>query len=223
MSFTLNAKKAASASWEGSFNHPFITELQAGTLDSEIFRYYLIQDHYYLKHFSELYALIAEKTNHPALKALLVENAGNLALGEIAIRETFFSELGITDEEVRATPIAPTAYHYVSHMYRQLLEGTINSAAASMLPCAWLYQELGDTLITKQSPVPIYQRWIETYAGVEAQEHVKLERAILDELYEASPPDEQAQMMEAFVISSEMEYVFWEMAYRKEMWLKKDW
>ncbi len=31
MSFTLNAKKAASASWEGSFNHPFITELQAGT------------------------------------------------------------------------------------------------------------------------------------------------------------------------------------------------
>ncbi len=79
----------------------------------------------------------------PALKALLVENAENLVLGEIAIRETFFSELGITDEEVCDTPIAPTA--------------------------------------------------------------------------------EQAQMMEAFVLSSEMEYAFWEMAYRKETWLKKDW
>ncbi|WP_208559744.1 thiaminase II [Marinilactibacillus kalidii] len=220
MSFTTMAKQAALASWEGSFNHPFIKELQAGTLDKDIFRYYLIQDHYYLKHFNELYALIAKSTTHPELKALLMENAKNLALGEIAIREDFFSELGITDEEIEHTPIAPTAYHYVSHMYRQLIEGTINSAAASMLPCAWLYQELGDTLITKQSPVPIYQRWIETYAGVEAQEHIQQERALLDELYAASQPDEQTQMIEAFVISSEMELAFWEMAYQKEQWYK---
>ena len=49
-----------------------------------------------------------------------------------------FEELAITEEEVAATPIAPTAYHYVSHMYRQLIEGTPKTAAASMLPCSWL-------------------------------------------------------------------------------------
>jgi len=48
--------------WEGSFLHPFLTELQAGTLPMEKFRYYLIQDCYYLTHFARLYALVAERT-----------------------------------------------------------------------------------------------------------------------------------------------------------------
>ena len=180
-----------------------------------------MQDHYYLHHFNKLYTLIAQQTNDQALRALLLENAQNLALGEIAIREHFFEELGITEEEIAETPIAPTAYHYVSHMYRQLIEGTPNTAAASLLPCSWLYQEIGNTLISKESPVPIYQRWIETYAGLEAVEHIQQERKILDRLYDESSELEQQQMLEAFVISSEMEYGFWEMAYQKEIW-KKD-
>ena len=55
MTFTEQAKEQAQASWQGSFQHPFITELHEGTLSPTIFRYYLIQDHYYLKHFSQLY------------------------------------------------------------------------------------------------------------------------------------------------------------------------
>lgn len=221
MSFTAKARQAAAASWQGSFSHPFITELQLGTLKEDVFRYYLVQDHYYLHHFNKLYTLIAQQTNDQALRALLLENAQNLALGEIAIREHFFEESGITEEEIVETPIAPTAYHYVSHMYRQLIEGTPNTAAASLLPCSWLYQEIGNTLISKESPVPIYQRWIETYAGLEAVEHIQQERKILDRLYDESSELEQQQMLEAFVISSEMEYGFWEMAYQKEIW-KKD-
>ena len=133
MTFTEQAKEQAQASWQGSFQHPFITELHEGTLSPTIFRYYLIQDHYYLKHFSQLYRLIAAQTQQPRLKKLLLTNAENLALGELAIRETFFEELAITEEEVAATPIAPTAYHYVSHMYRQLIEGTPKTAAASKI------------------------------------------------------------------------------------------
>lgn len=130
MTFTEQAKDQAQASWQGSFQHPFITELHEGTLSPTIFRYYLIQDHYYLKHFSQLYRLIAAQTQQPRLKKLLLTNAENLALGELAIRDTFFEELAITEEEVAATPIAPTAYHYVSHMYRQLIEGTPKTSSS---------------------------------------------------------------------------------------------
>ncbi|HBG9536177.1 TPA: thiaminase II [Enterococcus faecalis] len=219
MTFTEQAKEQAQASWQGSFQHPFITELHEGTLSPTIFRYYLIQDHYYLKHFSQLYRLIAAQTQQPRLKKLLLTNAENLALGELAIRETFFEELAITEEEVAATPIAPTAYHYVSHMYRQLIEGTPKTAAASMLPCSWLYQEIGAQLVKQHSPEPLYQRWIETYAGEEAYQHVQEERQLLDQLYEESSPQEQAAMITAFVISSEMEYAFWKMAHTHETWI----
>lgn len=218
MRFTEKAKAKARYSWEGSFSHLFITELQSGTLDPFVFRYYLIQDHYYLNHFSKLYQMIGATAENQELRCLFKENAQNLAEGEQAIRETFFAELGITDKELNATPIAPTTYHYVSHLYRQLQIGTKNSAAASMLPCAWLYQELGQKLSQKGSPQPLYQRWIDTYSGSEAARQIEKERRLLDQLYEQSSPQEQEKMIESFVISCEMEYAFWEMAYQKEAW-----
>lgn len=218
MTFTTIARQEAASFWEGSFEHPFITTLAAGNLDSEIFRYYLLQDRYYLEHFCKLYNLIAEQTNDRKVQEQLQENAENLRLGEMAIREEFFSELKISDREILNTPIAPTAYHYVSHMYRQLIDGTPNTAFAGMLPCAWLYQEIGVRLIEAGSPNPLYQRWIETYAGEAAVEGIKKECALLDRLYQESPRQEQQKMIESFVISSKMEYDFWEMAVTLEKW-----
>ncbi len=216
--FTEIARKEAAPYWEESFVHPFVQAIGDGTLSPEIFRFYLLQDRYYLEHFSKLYQLIADQTTDQEVKALLRENAENLRLGEIAVREDFFNELNITEKEIAETPIAPTAYHYVSHMYRQLIDGTPNAAFAGMLPCAWLYQEIGVRLIQSGSPNPLYQRWIETYSGEEAAQGILKERAVLDRLYETSGKDEQQQMVEAFVISSRMEYAFWEMAMKLEGW-----
>ena len=117
MKFSKIARQQVVPYWEGSFSHPFLTELQAGTLDPAIFRYYLIQDAYYLKHFSRLYALIAQQAQESDLKAYAAQSAAGLTEGELAVRRDFFDTLMITDAEVAATAIAPTAYHYVSHMY----------------------------------------------------------------------------------------------------------
>ncbi|MFC0276300.1 thiaminase II [Enterococcus devriesei] len=216
MTFTELARKKAEAYWKASFEHPFIRELATGDLSPTVFRYYLLQDRYYLEHFGKLYDLIAEQADDPEVRASLKEHAANLELGEMAVRETFFSELKITEQEIEETAIAPTAYHYVSHMYRQLIDGTVNTAFAGMLPCAWLYQEIGSQLIEAGSPNPLYQRWIETYA--DAAEEVGKERQLLDRLYQESSVDEQQQMIEAFVISSKMECDFWEMALTLEQW-----
>ncbi len=216
--FTQKARAYADPYWEGSFEHPFILELAKGTLAPEIFRYYLLQDRYYLEHFSKLYRLIGEAAEDSEVRELMLVNSQHLAEGELAIREAFFKELGITEEEVAATPVAPAAYNYVSHMYRQLAAGTPNTAFAGMLPCPWLYQEIGERLIVMGSPNPLYQRWIATYAGEEGRAAVANERRILDRLYAAAPSDEQEQMLTAFYISSQMEYLFWEMAMTLESW-----
>ena len=142
MLFTELARGKSSIFWERSFEHPFIQGLVSGELAPEVFRYYLLQDRYYLEHFSKLYFLIAEKSASEEIQAHLRLNAEELKNGEIFVREGFFKELEIGEQEILETPVAPTAYHYVSHMYRQLIDGTVNSAIAGMLPCAWLYHEL---------------------------------------------------------------------------------
>lgn len=49
-SFTEIVREQTTPYWEGSFKHPFIVQLQEGSLPIENFRYYLIQDSYYLIH-----------------------------------------------------------------------------------------------------------------------------------------------------------------------------
>ena len=218
MVFSTLARQKADRYWEGSFHHPFVRELQAGTLSSEVFRYYLLQDRYYLEHFSRIYGLIAERTNQPEIKALMAENARHLAEGEVLIREGFFQKLGITEEEVRTTPIAPTADHYVAHMYRQLAEGSLAVACASLLPCPWLYHEIGLRLKPQGSPVEIYQQFIDTYAGEDSKENIVYECQVLDQLYSKASSAEKEAMLAAFYRSSQLEYLFWEMAYTLEKW-----
>ena len=218
MLFTELAREKSSLFWEKSFAHPFIQELVTGQLAPEVFRYYLLQDRYYLEHFSKLYLYIAEKTDDIEVQAHLKANAEELKKGEMAVREAFFKELGISEQEILETKVAPTAYHYVSHMYRQLIEGTAKTAFAGMLPCAWLYHEIGLRLVKVGSTNDLYQRWIETYASEEAGKQVAKECALINRLYEESDEEEQAKMLEAFVISSKMEYDFWEMAIKLEKW-----
>ncbi|MBZ4248818.1 thiaminase II, partial [Streptococcus pneumoniae] len=57
MEFTDIAMELSKKAWQASFHHPFILQLQEGNLEPAIFRYYLIQDAYYLKAFSEIYHL----------------------------------------------------------------------------------------------------------------------------------------------------------------------
>ncbi|WP_416353438.1 thiaminase II [Agrilactobacillus fermenti] len=218
--FTEIALAQARPYWEGSFTHPFIKELVAGDLASTAFRYYLLQDRYYLEHFSKIHLLIAQQSSDTQVKALMYQSANNLADGEQMVRHDFFQELQIKPAEIAQTPIAPTAYHYVSHMYRQLVEHTPNVALASLLPCAWLYQAIGQRLATKGSPNQLYQRWIDTYASDEMTESVQTFKQIINHVY-ADPkttPAEQQEMVDAFVISSAMEYNFWGMAYELETW-----
>ncbi|MGY3766106.1 thiaminase II [Vagococcus vulneris] len=218
--FSKIARERANPYWLGSFKHSFITQLAEGTLPADEFRYYLIQDRYYLEHFSKIHAMIAEKTDNQTVKEIMIKGANHLESGEVMVRTMFFKELGITDEEVAATPIAPTAYHYVSHMYRQLAEGAVSSAVAGLLPCPWLYHEIGLRLIKTGSPNELYQRWIETYSGEDSAKEVLEHCELADQLFLTSTDIEKEQMIEAFYISSQLEYLFWNMAVTKETWPK---
>lgn len=205
--------------WQGSLMHPFVRGLQDGTLRADRFRYYLIQDHYYLQAFSHVHQLVAAKTEDAALKTLMLAGAIDLANGEKQVRQTFFEKLQITAHELTQTPIAPTADHYIAHLYRQLIMENAAIAAAGLYPCLWLYGDVGQALSQQPSPHPLYQQWIDTYATNEIQVEINATGRVLNRLFAASSIDDQQQMLNAFIRSSQLEYHFWEMAYQQEQWL----
>ncbi|WP_207941953.1 thiaminase II [Enterococcus sp. DIV2402] len=211
MDFVTIARDAAQRSWENSLAHPFIQELHQGTLSESCFRYYLLQDRYYLESLQSVYLAIGQQTELPQIKMMMEQGAKRLVAGEISIRETFFERLQITEQEVQQTPLATVPKRYVAHMHQQL-QHSVSVAFASLLPCAWLYQEIGLAL-SSGSPHPVYQRWIETCITPESMAIVAQEKELLNQLYQKATASERHQMIEAFVTSVKMEEAFWDMAY----------
>ena len=59
--FTRMIRQEANEVWEANFRHPFVQGIANGTLSLESFRYYLLQDSYYLSHFARIQAIGASR------------------------------------------------------------------------------------------------------------------------------------------------------------------
>lgn len=218
MSFSQLLRKKVDPIWETSFKHPFVTKLGDGSLDLTNFRYYVLQDSYYLKHFSRIQALGAAKAQDLQTTARMAHHAQNTYQAELSLHENFMKKLGITEEEIKSFEPAPTAYAYTSHMYRAAYEGHLGDIIAAILPCYWLYYEIGERLKDCKPAESIYQEWIAAYGSDWFRTLVEEQIARLDEIAENVSDSDKKRMEQHFIISSQYEYLFWEMAYTLENW-----
>lgn len=218
MKFSQEVRLAADAVWEASFNHPFVRGIGDGTLPLECFRYYVQQDAYYLSHFARVQALGAVKAEDLHTTSRLAAHSQGTYEAELSLHENFSKQLEISEEERKSFKPAPTAYAYTSHMYRAAYSGHLGDVIAAILPCYWLYYEIGEKLQGCTPVEPIYQEWIAAYGGEWFRTLVEEQIKRLDEIAEQVTAADRQRMKEHFIISSQYEYSFWEMAYTLETW-----
>lgn len=218
MKFSEQLRLEADSIWEASFQHPFVTGIADGSLPLERFRYYVLQDSYYLSHFARVQALAGAKAPDLHTTARMAIHVQGTAEAELSLHANFSKQLGITDAEIAEFKPAPTAYAYTSHLYRAAFTGHIGDIIAALLPCYWLYDEIGQRLKGNTPNQPIYQEWIAAYGGDWFHEKVVEQIERIDEIAERVTESDRLQMLEHFMISSQYEYSFWEMAYQHEDW-----
>lgn len=218
MSFSAFLRKEAEGIWESSFQHPFVKGIANGDLPLDRFRYYVMQDAYYLNHFARVQAFAAAHAPDLHITSRLAAHAQGTHEAELSLHENFSKRLGITDAEKESFKPSPTAYAYTSHMYRAALGGSFGEILAALLPCYWLYYDIGEKFQGAAPAEPIYQEWIGAYGGEWFRELVEEQIARMDEIAEKATEEEREVMKENFIISSRYEYLFWEMAYKMEAW-----
>lgn len=218
MTFSNLLREESDYIWEASFQHPFVTGIGDGTLPLEIFRYYVMQDSYYLSHFARVQALGAARSNDFETISRMAAHAQGTYEAELSLHENFSRRLGITETEQANFKPSPTAYAYTSHMYRAAYQGHIGDIIAAILPCYWLYYEIGEKLQSCSPNEPIYQEWIAAYGGEWFRTLVEEQINRLDKIAETLTEDDREQMKEHFIISSHYEFSFWDMAYNLEEW-----
>jgi thiaminase (transcriptional activator TenA) len=198
--------------------HPFIAGLTDGSLEREAFRFYVVQDAHYLREYARALSVAAARAPAEADIAMFSEHAAGAIAVERSLHESFFAEFGMSEQEVAATPMAPTNLAYTSYLLASVYGGSFPEALGAVLPCYWIYCEVGKALHERCSPDPLYRRWIETYGGEQFAAVVRAVLALTDRLGPQLAPTDEARMRARFRTTSRYEWMFWEMGYRQERW-----
>ena len=198
--------------------HPFIAGLTDGTLEREVFRFYVIQDAHYLREYARALAVAAARAPREEEIAMFASHAAAAIEVERSLHEGFFREFGLSAEDLAATEAAPTNLAYTSYLLACVYGGSFAEALAVLLPCYWIYWRVGEQLLGRGSPDPLYRRWIETYGGEEFADVVRPVIALADRLGPTLGAAERERAIERFVTTSRYEWMFWEMAWRQERW-----
>src|ERR1700675_636316 len=167
MSFTSDLWHSITDIYAAILRHPFLTGLTDGSLTRETFRFYAIQDALYLREFARGLSVAAARAPRDEWIVMFNEHAAGALRVERALHESFFREFGLTPDAVAATPLAPTNLAYTSYLLAVAYGHPFHDAVAALLPCYWIYWEVGKTLERAGSPDPLYARWIGTYASEE--------------------------------------------------------
>jgi thiaminase/transcriptional activator TenA len=198
--------------------HPFIEGLGTGSLPLECFKFYVIQDALYLRAFARALSLAAARAPFDEAVTLFNEHAIGALQAERMLHESFFQDFGLDREAVYRIPLAPTNVAYTSYLLAVGYGQPFHELVAALLPCYWIYWEVGKALAQRGSPHPFYQRWINTYAADAFGQLVQAVLKVADRVLREQPAYAQEVMVEHVRTTSRYEWMFWEMAWRQETW-----
>lgn len=217
--FTDELRQSAAPIWEADLKHPFVRGMADGTLPTEKFKFYLIQDYLFLLDYSRVFAYGTIKAHDEATMALFAKLLDETLNTEMDLHRGYCEKFGISPAEMEAAPMAPTTHAYTRHMLHVAQIGTLADVIAGVLPCQWGYAEIGTTLAEQGgSPEPLYQEWIDMYASPEFLALGEWLRNLLNDITTESSPAEKERLRKNFLLSSRYEYLFWEMAWTEQEW-----
>jgi thiaminase (transcriptional activator TenA) len=203
--------------YQATLQHPYLQGLADGTLPKPSFQFYLIEDAKYLRAFGEALRALAKKAPQREWAATLGRHATEAIDAEKQLHQSLLASYGLAAGKPDG-PMAPTNYAYTNHFRQTVEKGSFAEGLAAMLPCYWIYWEVGKELVKRGSKDKDYQRWIDQYAS---EGYGATVRQVLDMMnIEAGrlTPQQRRRAIDLFVVSTRYEYMFWDMAWRREPW-----
>ena len=182
------------------------------------FKHYITQDAHYLIGFGRALTLAAAKAPNPDRIVQFAHSAEGAIVVERALHGSFFRQYGITSEIFTQTPLSPACHHYVSYLSPRPMREPYEVLLGALLPCFWIYAEVGRDIHARAAPDNPYRAWIDTYAG----RGFSRRRSRRDRCHRRSRRQCLAAtsrtMQAAFTRATQLEWMFWDSAFRLESW-----
>ncbi len=202
-----------------TLEHPFLKGLADGTLPRDRFQFYLLQDARYLRAFGQALSVLAAKAPREEWAVTLNQHAIDTMKEERTMHESILAAYGVAPAAIRGTPMAPTNYAYTNHLLASVHRLSFEEGLAALLPCYWIYAEVGKELKKAGSKDPAYRKWIGQYAGDEYNAAVRQVLGMMNATAQDTTEEVRQSARRLFVISARYEWQFWDMAWRREQWV----
>lgn len=220
MSFTQELRQAADRVFEAILAHPFVQGIAKGELTSQQLIHYVGQDYQFLTAAVRIFGLALSKCPDREEMALFNDRIGFILNSESHPHHNFCRVAGVRYEELQNVPWAPTTSLYIGHLFTVAHQGSVGELIAAFLPCPWTYFEIGKVLMEQVKPEPDhpFYEWITFYGAAGRQERLPGYLQQLERWAQRADQAERERMRRHFLAGCQMEYLFWDMAYKLEGW-----
>ena len=197
---------------------PFNAELADGTLGRARFQGYVVQDALYLGQYARVLAMAGVKGPDGATLHAFASSALEAVAVEQALHEQYFRSFGIDPAKLAKIEPSPDCLAYTSFLLATAYHDPWEVLVAALLPCFWVYWDVGTAIARRAAVDNPYRAWIATYADEGFGAAVRTVIGITDRAAAAAAPATVGRMMTAFIRSTQYEWLFWDGAYQQRGW-----
>lgn len=193
---------------------PFIRGLADGTLARDPFLFYLAQDALYLREYARVLAEASRLAPTPREQAFWAHSAEGAIIGELELHASWLTPDEGVDASTFAASPAPATVAYLDHLRSVAFGGDYGELIAAVLPCFWLYTDLGRRLHAGEfgdharDPRHPYATWLATYADPAFEDATDQAIALVTAAAATAAPAARDRMLRAFEVSSAHELAF---------------
>ncbi|SMQ47254.1 unnamed protein product [Zymoseptoria tritici ST99CH_1A5] len=202
--------------WHAFTHHDFVEKMGDGTLSTELFKDYMIQDYLYLIHFARANALAGYKTKNIediAGAAQLVTHIRH----EINLHISECKEFGLTQQYMDQCEESQACTAYSRYVLDIGQSEDWLALQVSLLPCLLGYSVIARRLKELQKTTPPstpnrYLTWINNYVAEEYATAVKKGCDLIEKHASRQSPYRIEELVKIFIHATKMETGFWAMA-----------
>lgn len=199
---------AGGETWHQILELPFVRALGDGTLDEDLFAFYLDQDALYLRDYSRALATLSARADTAAAQVHWAAGAHEAIAAESQLHEGWLAN------RARLGGPSPITMGYTNFLRASAAGDDYVVGAAAVLPCYWLYEEVGAVLSSQNHADHPYAEWLSMYGGEEFAAEVARSLAEVEGAFEAASPAQRVRAAQAYLSACVYEREFFDQAHR---------
>ena len=199
---------AGGETWHQILDLPFVRALGEGTLDEDLFAFYLDQDALYLRDYSRALATLSARADTAAAQVHWAAGAHEAIAAESQLHEGWLAN------RARLGGASPITMGYTNFLRASAAGDDYVVGAAAILPCYWLYEEVGAVLSSQNHADHPYAEWLSMYGGEDFAADVARSLAEVERAFEAASPAQRVRAARAYLSACVYEREFFDQAHR---------